>query len=97
MKLVRRESELSLMNLRKTESKATAEENRPSGETMNKHLNDGQLRAALDGELDATSQSHLDSCSACQARQKVLSAQIEKPAQKLAFLSRTESEKIPSA
>ena len=33
---------------------------------MNKHLNDGQLRAALDGELDEAGLQHLESCSPVQ-------------------------------
>ena len=62
---------------------------------MNKHLNDGQLRAALDGELEAQAQRHLDSCSACQARQHSLQTQVAATAHKLAFLT-FEQEKVPS-
>jgi hypothetical protein len=54
---------------------------------MNEHLNDGQLRAALDGELDAQTQHHLDSCSVCQARQHVLQTQANETARRLAFLT----------
>jgi hypothetical protein len=62
---------------------------------MNKHLNDGQLRAALDGELDAQAQHHLDSCSTCQAHQRSLQTQVAATAHKLAFLT-FEQEKVPS-
>ena len=36
---------------------------------MNKHLTDGELRLALDGELDTASRQHLAGCEACRARQ----------------------------
>ena len=54
---------------------------------MNKHLNDGELRAALDGELDPEGLRHLEICSTCQSRQKALEAQTRQVADKLAFLS----------
>ncbi|HEX9330689.1 MAG TPA: hypothetical protein VF896_02300 [Anaerolineales bacterium] len=54
---------------------------------MNKHLDDGQLRAALDGELDADALNHLETCASCQIRQKTIQAQTQKTADKLAFLS----------
>lgn len=39
---------------------------------MEKHLTEGELRAALDGELDAASLRHLESCAGCQERQKLM-------------------------
>ena len=54
---------------------------------MNKHLNDGQLRAALDGELDAHSLAHLDTCPECRSRQDQLRAQREGMQHRLAFLA----------
>src|SRR6266508_5575145 len=54
---------------------------------MNKHLNDGQLRTALDGELDSDERMHLESCAQCQSRQKILEAQIQSTAERLSFLS----------
>ncbi|MEP7133785.1 MAG: hypothetical protein ABI904_02515 [Chloroflexota bacterium] len=54
---------------------------------MNNHLNDGQLRAALDGELDSEALTHLETCPQCQSRQKAHRAQMELVADKLAFLS----------
>ena len=54
---------------------------------MKKHLNDGELRAALDGELDFDELKHLESCPQCQARQKGLEAQIAPTAESLRFLS----------
>src|SRR5574341_2005957 len=53
---------------------------------MNKHLNDGELRAVLDGELGADELRHLETCSACQARQKTLETQTRQVADKLALL-----------
>ena len=54
---------------------------------MNTHLDDGQLRAALDGELDQIGLDHLDSCASCQTRQAALRTRSERVASKLAFLS----------
>ena len=54
---------------------------------MNKHLNEGQLRAALDGELDTDELKHLESCQQCQSRQKSLEAQIHPTVERLRFLS----------
>ena len=63
---------------------------------MNKHLNDGQLRAALDGELDAQSLQHLEACALCQSRQRALKSQTEKVANKLSFLIPSKQEHAPS-
>ena len=54
---------------------------------MTQHLNDGQLRAALDGELNAAESQHLQSCTDCQERESVLRAQVEHAASPLAFLA----------
>ena len=54
---------------------------------MNKHLNDGQLRAALDGELNLEELEHLESCDYCQIRQNTIQLQTQQTANKLAFLS----------
>lgn len=54
---------------------------------MKKHLNDGQLRAALDGELSADELGHLETCPACQTRQKTIRVQSQQTSDKLAFLS----------
>jgi hypothetical protein len=54
---------------------------------MKKHLNDGQLRAALDGELSAGELGHLEACSSCQTRQKTIQTQMQQTADKLSFLS----------
>jgi hypothetical protein len=61
---------------------------------MRKHLTDGELRAALDGELDAGGLQHLDSCTDCRARQHQLHAESQKIVQRLAFLARTD-EQVP--
>ncbi len=54
---------------------------------MRNHLSDGELRAALDGELGFDELTHLESCSQCQSRQKMLEAQIRTIAERLSFLS----------
>ena len=54
---------------------------------MNKHLNDGQLRAALDGELNLEELEHFESCDYCQMRQNTIQLQTQQTANKLAFLS----------
>src|SRR5437867_11363974 len=54
---------------------------------MNKHLNDGQLRAVLDGELDSDELRHLESCVQCQSHQKIVETQMRSAAERLSFLS----------
>ena len=54
---------------------------------MRNHLSDGELRAALDEELDAARLKHLQECADCQARQRSLQAEHEKVARRLAFLA----------
>ena len=54
---------------------------------MNKHLSEGQLRAALDGELGVEALDHLEACPSCQSRQKAIQSQAQRAADKLAFLS----------
>src|SRR5688500_13617129 len=54
---------------------------------MNKHLNDGQLRAGLDGELNLDELKHLESCNDCQMRQNTIQQQTQQTTNKLAFLS----------
>jgi hypothetical protein len=54
---------------------------------MKKHLNEGQLRAALDAELNSSELEHLKSCAHCQTRQKAIQKQTQQTAHKLAFLS----------
>jgi hypothetical protein len=62
---------------------------------MKKHLNDGELRAALDNELDAAQLHHFETCSDCQARQHQLQIQGQQVAQRLAFLTPS-NEPFPS-
>jgi hypothetical protein len=63
---------------------------------MSKHLNDGQLRAALDGELSLTKQQHLEGCMTCQTRQQTVKAQSQ-AAQHLAFLTSEPDNPGPAA
>jgi hypothetical protein len=53
---------------------------------MKTHLNDGELRAALDGELESGRLHHLDTCAACQARQQQMQTSSQETARRLAFL-----------
>ena len=54
---------------------------------MKIHLTDGELRAALDGELGPDELKHLESCQQCRSRQSMLEAQIRPTAERLRFLS----------
>ena len=59
---------------------------------MKKHLTDGELRAALDGELDVNGLAHLEACTDCQSRQHHLQSESEKIAYRLAFLAGTDQQ-----
>ncbi len=63
---------------------------------MSRHLNNGQLRAALDGELDQPASQHLESCDQCRLRLEPIRAQAEAVAQNLAFLRHVETVAMPS-
>ncbi len=63
---------------------------------MNEHLSDGQLRAALDGELSGQALQHLAGCAGCRQRQAALQKQAETVAHRLAFLSSPAQETLPS-
>ena len=63
---------------------------------MRTHLTDGDLRSALDGELDGLGAQHLSACSHCQARKQQLEQEAQKTAQLLGFLTSTD-ERVPSA
>ncbi len=54
---------------------------------MNLHLSESELRAALDGELDARQAQHLQSCAACQARQRGLQTLQAQTSRRLNFLA----------
>ena len=44
---------------------------------MNRHLSDGNLRAALDGELAEPEMQHLLACPACQLCQEQIRQQVQ--------------------
>jgi hypothetical protein len=54
---------------------------------MNKHLSDGNLRAALDRELAGSALQHLETCPACQQRLEQLRLQVQSVAGQLSFLA----------
>ena len=64
---------------------------------MNKHLNDGQLRAALDGELEEAILQHLVSCPTCLARQDLIKAESQLAASELSFLASPTGQTGPAA
>jgi hypothetical protein len=54
---------------------------------MEKHLTDGELRAALDGELDAKQLRHIETCTSCQARRGQLQVKHFEAGRLLSFLT----------
>jgi hypothetical protein len=64
---------------------------------MNRHLNAGELRAALDGELAASKRQHLDACPACQKRMEQIRLQVRPVAERLSFLASPAQESAPAA
>lgn len=64
---------------------------------MNRHLNDGQLRAALDHELDETGRLHLENCAACRRRQARILAETRQAVNGLSFLASPEGQTAPDA
>jgi len=64
---------------------------------MKSHLNDGQLRAALDGELDAAANRHLLGCQSCQKRQLAAASEAQQTARRLAFLTSAPEDRGPRA
>jgi hypothetical protein len=63
---------------------------------VRKHLTDGELRTALDGELEPTRRQHLDACTACQARAQQLQVESQRTAGRLSFLASAD-ESVPAA
>jgi hypothetical protein len=63
---------------------------------MEKHLTEGELRAAMDGELNAASLHHLETCTACRERQEQMKAESLHTARLLGFLAPGD-EPAPSA
>ncbi len=64
---------------------------------MNKHLSDGRLRAALDGETAAAELEHLNTCEFCRARQDSLRVQAREAGKALAFLAASAPPQTPAA
>ncbi len=64
---------------------------------MNQHLSDGNLRAALDGELAEEEVQHLNMCPICQARREQIRSQIQMTAEHLSFLASSAQEPAPDA
>ena len=56
---------------------------------MRKHLTDGELRAALDGELDANGLHHLDICTDCRRRRQEVWDESQETARLLSSLAPT--------
>jgi hypothetical protein len=64
---------------------------------MNTHLTDGELRAALDGELAATQLEHLQACTDCQVRKTQIQTQSQLVAQQLSFLAPIAEDSVPAS
>jgi hypothetical protein len=62
---------------------------------MRKHLTDGELRAALDGELEGDQLQHLEACTDCQRRQRQMQVEQGQVARQLAFLAPAD-EQVPA-
>lgn len=54
---------------------------------MKTHLTNGELRAALDDELEAARLAHLKACADCQMRKEQIQLQSQLAVQKLSFLA----------
>ena len=54
---------------------------------MSQHLDDGQIRAALDGELEEAGRRHLDTCSECRTREAAMRRERRPTQERLALLS----------
>ena len=63
---------------------------------MNRHLTEGELRTALDNELDAALLGHLNACPACQKQWSEMKQAHLRTANRLSFLS-GEVRSVPSA
>lgn len=63
---------------------------------MSKHLSDGELRAALDGELGAVELKHLAGCDVCQTRQRAIQAARDQTALRLVFLAPATDDPAPA-
>ncbi len=64
---------------------------------MNKHLNDGQLRAALDQELDGSVMDHLENCPTCRRQQAQIKAETQQATSGLSFLGSQAGQSGPDA
>ena len=63
---------------------------------MRKHLTDGELRAALDGELETHGLEHIKTCFDCQARMGQLQKEYQTSSRLLSFLAPAD-EPVPMA
>ena len=64
---------------------------------MKTHLTDGELRAALDGELAAAQLEHLQACADCQTRKTQIQTQSQLVAQQLSFLAPMAEDAAPTS
>ncbi len=64
---------------------------------MNGHLNSGELRAALDGELDPQKLAHFRNCSLCQKRSEAIAIQARQTTGRLSFLPPSAGQAAPPA
>ncbi len=64
---------------------------------MNRHLNAGQLRAALDQELDEAGLRHLETCPDCRKQLARIKAETQQAVLGLSFLASTSAQSAPDA
>jgi hypothetical protein len=62
---------------------------------MKTHLTDGEMRAALDGELESGRLRHLETCAACQARRQQMQTSSLETSRLLAFLQPADENEPP--
>ena len=64
---------------------------------MKKHLTEGELRAALDGEAEAKAAAHLNDCPECRERLRQIEALTERTGRRLDFLAPDGQTQIPNS
>ncbi len=64
---------------------------------MTKHLTEGELRAALDGEAEAKAAAHLSACPECSERLRQIEAHAEFAGRRLDFMAPADESRIPNS
>ncbi|HEY6071903.1 MAG TPA: hypothetical protein VIV15_00570 [Anaerolineales bacterium] len=64
---------------------------------MTKHLTEGELRAAVDGEAEAKAAAHLSACPECRDRLRQIEAHAEFAGRRLDFMTPADESRIPNS